>query len=165
MEWDEKSIRGLFALGYGVYVIGRSIYQYLTDRRLLRGPSVAGKIVYSGAEGKWDKSSGSGGEIGGNYHYMYSPVFEYRYEVSGGVYTGDRVTLGKSSCSVKSWAEKQAAKYPVGAEVEVFYDESDPSVSMLESAAMKGVWLVLLLLVGLGLVGLGVYLLSAGNTA
>ncbi|MEM8955941.1 MAG: DUF3592 domain-containing protein [Verrucomicrobiota bacterium] len=163
MEWDEKSIGGLFALGYGVYVIGASIYQYLRDWKLLHGPSVTGEIVCSGAEGKWGSSSESGGGV--SLSFMYFPIVEYRYEVSGVVFSGDRVTLGKASCSVKSLAEKQAAKYPVGAKVDVFYHASDPSVSMLESAAMKGVWFVLVILAGLALMGLGVYLLGTGDAA
>ncbi|HYR24700.1 MAG TPA: DUF3592 domain-containing protein [Aquabacterium sp.] len=55
----------------------------------------------------------------------------YRYQVNGQSYTGNRLTaFGRNPVSQQD-AEAEIAPFPVGARVKVYYDPAKPSVSVL----------------------------------
>lgn len=62
------------------------------------------------------------------------PVVMYQYQVSGNPYTGRRIKAGEQYFNVNLMgdAQKTIARYPVGAEVMVYYDPADPRESALE---------------------------------
>lgn len=62
---------------------------------------------------------------------LYVADVSYRYAVKGTDFTGDAIQATRVA-SFKSTAREIAARYPVGAEVDVRYDPSRPRSSMLE---------------------------------
>ena len=65
----------------------------------------------------------------------YLADVQYTYTVDDKKYDGDVVRLRGNTKDSKGAAGKIVNKYPVEAEVEVFYDEDDPSDAMLEPGA------------------------------
>lgn len=67
---------------------------------------------------------------------MYSHHIEYKYEVAGQPFEGDRVWVGATgSSSMRSFADKAVARYPVGKQVEVYYNPEEPGSCVLEPGA------------------------------
>lgn len=60
------------------------------------------------------------------------PVVEYSYHVNGQAYTGSRLFPAAGSLSGGSIFKKVMARYPVGAQVDVYYDPQNPEDSVLE---------------------------------
>jgi hypothetical protein len=88
-------------------------------------PVTSGRIVSSGVEAF--QSSDVDSEI-----EHFKPSVVYSYVVNGREYRGDRLVLGvKRSSSVRGFAQRQAAKYPVVSEVDVYYDPASPGDSVL----------------------------------
>jgi hypothetical protein len=117
-------------------------------------PFVTGKIVVSSIERSTDGDSGDGGT-----HRSYAPVIEYAYEVAGQTYRSRQVKLGFTSSGSESWARGVAAKYPVGAPVEVHYDPGNPAIAALDNPTGM-TWLIFALamaLFGFSAYALGVF--------
>jgi hypothetical protein len=71
-------------------------------------------------------------------HYEARVV--YAYTVGRHTYHGDRVTMGGAwSSSLRSFAERRAARYPVDQPVVVYVDPSNPAEAVLEPRA-EGAW-------------------------
>lgn len=67
---------------------------------------------------------------------MYSHIIEYRYTVNDRQHIGDRVWIGPTSSSSSSKsADRLAATYPVGQDVEVHYNSEDHAASALHAGA------------------------------
>jgi hypothetical protein len=81
----------------------------------------------------------SSDEGGANY-----PVVHYSYQVGGQPYEGYRIAPGGEVGGVG--ATKVAARYPVGAHVQVFYNPQKPSEAYLEKKAHSQIimWIVLI---------------------
>ena len=62
------------------------------------------------------------------------PVVVYQYQVDGKPYTGQVVKAGEQFFSVRIYgdAQKTVARYPVGAQVMVYYNPANPAESALE---------------------------------
>ena len=77
---------------------------------------------------------------GGSVNY---PVVQYSYQVGGQTYQGTRIAPGMEVGG--SGAGKVIARYPIGAQVMVFYDPQKPSDAVLERKAQAQwvLWLVL----------------------
>lgn len=62
------------------------------------------------------------------------PVVGYQYEVDGQSYTGGTIKAGEQYFSVRLWGEarKVVERYPVGAQVMVYYNPANPAESALE---------------------------------
>jgi len=96
------------------------------------------------------KSTNSDGDT------MYSAEVVYQYEVNGQKLDSDNVFFGGDySSSSRSDASGTVNRYPVGKEVEVFYDPDEPSNSVLEPGAKWMSYMVY----GIGMVFLVVGLL------
>jgi len=89
------------------------------------------------------------------------PVVQYSYQVNGQLYQSARLAPGPEVGG--SGAGKVIAKYPMGAQVVVFYDPTNPSDAVLEKNAPAQwlIWLVLiifdLILCGMGIGFLFIY--------
>ncbi len=67
---------------------------------------------------------------------IYRAVIEYAYSVNGRDYHSSKLSIGGDlNTSASSRAERRCAKYPVGGELQVFYDPEDPSSCCLERRA------------------------------
>ncbi|PWB71040.1 MAG: hypothetical protein C3F07_15595 [Anaerolineales bacterium] len=109
--------------------------------------STMGTVTFSTVE---RRSSGDG--------YSYYPVVNYTYQVMGQMLQGDRIMPGPRSGG--SGAHKVVARYPIGAQVMVYYDPNNPSEAVLERGMpgyIKWLW-VTIVLTDLFLCGLGVFL-------
>lgn len=96
-------------------------------------PSTLGTVLTSTIE--WRHSS-----EGGSTAY---PVVQYSYQVNGQAYQSYKLAPGPEVGG--TGAQKVAAKYPVGAQVMVFYDPKKPSDAVLERKA-PAQWLLWLIL-------------------
>jgi hypothetical protein len=104
----------LFAIGYTGLVIQAMCW-----------PTVPGRIISSGVQAYEDTDDGTT-----RTNYKVSVV--YNYEVNGRKYTGDRLRMGLvMSANVTGLAKRTARRYPVGDEVEVYYNPKKPSESVL----------------------------------
>lgn len=57
----------------------------------------------------------------------------YRYTVGGKTYESDRITFGDRAHTTRLLAQQIVARYPVGAQVDVFYNPKRPSSAVLEA--------------------------------
>ena len=73
-------------------------------------------------------------EVSGGDHTTVSPHIVFQYTVYGREYTGSQIKAGDAHWA--SYTSRDAYdtvdKYPVGAEVSVYYDPEDPQQSALE---------------------------------
>ena len=109
---------------------------YFTRRKMdavAKWPYIMGTVRTSTTE---YRSSDDGGA---NY-----PVVHYTYQVSGQPYEGYRIAPGGEVGGIG--AAKVAARYPVGAHVQVFYNPQNPSEAFLEKKAHSQIimWIVLI---------------------
>ena len=64
---------------------------------------------------------------------LYKAKIEYEYTVGSETYTGDIICIGgEINTSFPKRAEERCQRYPVGSEVNVYYDPLDPETSCLE---------------------------------
>lgn len=86
----------------------------------------------------------------------YIPQISYVYQVEGKILDGKRIRFGRApSFRSKYDAEEFLESYPVGAEINVFYDPSNPKKSVLIKEFLdykKDIWTgVILILVMMGM--------------
>jgi hypothetical protein len=60
----------------------------------------------------------------------YLPTVSYTYEVDGKPFTSSRIWVHEFDGSLE-WAQRTAARFPVGATVKVYYDAEDAELSLL----------------------------------
>jgi hypothetical protein len=116
-----------FGLALLLFFIGMVRYQ----RRASHWPIVRGKIVTSTVESYQERSAGSNGRTS----TMYRPVVEFAYAVHGRSYQSKQIKLMTEISGSQGYAEKVAAKYPQGRDVDVHYDPADPGNAALENPA------------------------------
>lgn len=97
-------------------------------------PSTMGSVIASRLE---QRSSSEGG-------YTNYPVVQYSYQVSGQAYQSYKLAPGPEVGG--TGAGKVVARYPVGAQVMVFYNPQNPSEAVLETKA-PAQWLMWLMLI------------------
>jgi hypothetical protein len=70
----------------------------------------------------------------GNNSRSEVPVVGYQYQVNGQTYTGGTIRAGEQYFNFRVWGEarKVVERYPVGAQVMVYYNPTNPSESALE---------------------------------
>jgi hypothetical protein len=131
-------------LGF-VFIIVNAVFLgilYFTQRKMnavAKWPYAMGAVKISTTE---YRSSEDGG--------AYYPVVHYSYQVGGQPYEGYRIAPGGEVGGIG--AAKVAARYPIGAQVQVFYNPQNPSEAFLEKKAHAQVvmWIILII-VDLGL--------------
>ncbi len=126
------------AIGAGVAISARVAKQRLKRSQLW--PSVRGSVTKS-----YVRSSQSNRQSG------YAPELEYTYWVDR-QYVGRTINLVFERHQSRAEAEEYCAGHPVGSELQVFYNPSDPSDACLERGDSM-LWMFEL--VGLIFVGAG----------
>jgi len=146
---------GIMACIFVVFNIVFLVVLFFTRRKMKlvqNWPSTLGTVNASYLERR--QSSDDRGST--NY-----PVVQYSYQVNGQLYQSARLAPGPEVGG--SGAGKVIAKYPMGAQVVVFYDPTNPSDAVLEKNAPAQwlIWLVLiifdLILCGMGIGFLFIY--------
>jgi hypothetical protein len=113
--------------GVGLVMWGQNVVA--KSKASVDWPTVQGKVRSAEVlrETKRDTSSSTRRES-----TTYRPDIVYDYEVNGTPYSGNRVGVLHVGSSNPRKAEDVVARYPVGSEVTVFYDPSDPQTAVLE---------------------------------
>lgn len=84
----------------------------------------------------------------------YQPTVEYTYTVDGTAYTNDRVSFTEHSGSTeRSWAEDIVDRFPIGAEVTVYYKPGAPDEAVLDPGVDQDNYVVLVIAIGTILAG------------
>jgi hypothetical protein len=126
-------------IGAGIFLIYRSVQSRKKAEASQGWPSTAGQINESRV------SHSTHTDTDGDSRDSYTPYVEYTYQVAGQSYNGRDLTFGfTQGYGNASKAQAMLAKYPVGAQVNVYYDPADPQKAVLErQAGGYGVGLVL----------------------
>jgi hypothetical protein len=126
-------------IGVGIFLIYRSVQSRKRAEASQGWPSTVGQI----SESRVSHSVHT--DTDGDSRDSYTPTVEYTYQVAGQEYTGGDITFGfKQGYGNASKAQTVVGKYPVGAQVSVYYDPADPQQAVLErQAGGYGVGLVL----------------------
>ena len=116
----------IFAICFGLALL----LFFFAGRRATKAasnwPFVRGKIVSSSIEAISKTENG-------RTRTTYSPAVEYAYRVNGADYRSRQIKLGITVFGSQTSAQKQAARYKPGSEVDVHYDPANPSNAALEN--------------------------------
>jgi hypothetical protein len=98
-------------------------------RQASHWPSTTGKVIASRVESH-KKSPGDSGYDFHDTEVINEPLVEYEYRANGHKYRSRRVTIGEKTSGFE--LEAIFARYPVGADVRVYYDPANPRTAVLE---------------------------------
>lgn len=124
IKWRSRSI----AFGVSVPLVVALILLYFNKDQILwpfqdhsNWKVTYGKIVSSSVEYRhgWR-----------NFSWDYSII--YVYDVDKLTYSSNKIHYSYKGSSDKTYAEKYVAKYPVGAKVLVYFNPTNPAISVLE---------------------------------
>lgn len=135
----------LGAAGYCAFIGAQLIIRLRAARNW---PSVNGKIIKSEITGGFDERQESSGF---KFTYMYKPDIRYEYFVIGQRFEGNSVSWKTLSASGKSVLKNPTLEFPVGRQVEVFYNPQKPNESMLATAFPPGYFPAIPFLFAVGL--------------
>lgn len=120
----------LIVAGIGMAVYGKAT---LGDAKASENwPSVTGQVIYTDVD-RVHRMSGSSSSSGSEYRYV--PEVQYEYQVEGARYEGDRIAFGSTRERSRFRAQDVVDRYPIASDVNVHYDPSNPSNSVLEPGA------------------------------
>jgi len=142
---------GVLITASGCLLLWLGVKTLRTARASKKWPVAAGVVVFSGTEAKSSLGDGPA---------TYAKV-RYEYEVEGRKYSSERISIGQYGTGGGGHAKAEAAKYPVGAIVKVFYDPADPSQAVLEPGGALFL-AIFLLFFGVIMLPLGLLMLLAG---
>lgn len=110
--------------GFGYYLYKNNQKSMSQRQASQNWASASGKILMSSVQ---TSHSGTGGS-------SIHPVIVYQYEVNGKTYQSQTVRVGDKFLKVNlpSQAHATVDKYPIGKEVTVYYDPTNPAESGLE---------------------------------
>ena len=125
----------LFFLFLGLLVIYAAIVKFKKVYLVQKWPTVKGRIIFNqtNSDNQGYKTQGLGG---------YHEKIKYEYIVNRINYTSDKICLESfSSSRNRIYFRKIANKYPLGKEVTVYYNPSDPQLAILEPY-IRGAFLI-----------------------
>jgi len=131
-------IFGLVFCAVGLVVAGLGWRELSEADASASWPSVKGEVTSS--EVRKSTSSRTGRRR--QRSTKYRAVVKYEYSVDGTIHTGNRISFDASSSS-RSTAGRMTARYPKGAEVDVFYDPESPGEAVLERGKTLGTYIPL----------------------
>ncbi|MCC5830510.1 MAG: DUF3592 domain-containing protein [Phycisphaeraceae bacterium] len=156
LERPER-LMGLLMMGASVFAV---IRHHLLRRKLeaaLDWPGTVGQILDS----YHDTHRAHRGLDGGIT--IQTSRIQYSYRVDGVTYTSDVVALGGNyDTSEGTPARERLERYPVGAQVEVYYNPQNPEEACLERE-IEGEWLIVLVSAVFLLVGSALFLGMIGS--
>jgi len=126
----------MFAACFGAFVLLFFFSFRAYSKRAANWPAVPGTVVSSATE-RIEKVED------GRRTITYAPAVEYSYRVNDIEYRSRTINLGITAAGSQGWAEKVAARYPVGRTLEVHHDPADPTVAALENSTGAS-WIILL---------------------
>ena len=143
------------AVGIGVLILYRRGKQKAQESSAW--PSVTGKVLEA------EVSSHTETDSEGESVEAYAPRVVYEYVVNGVAYRGNRLAIGPVATSrSRHSAEQEVARYPLGGEVQVFYNPQNPAEAVLQTRLQAG---KVMLILGIIFLGLGVLIACGGGLA
>lgn len=119
----------LFA-GIGAFLVYKGFQGRKKAEASQNWPSTAGQITDARV------SHSTRTDSDGDTTTTYTPHVEYVYQVGGQEYRGKNITFGfTQGYGSPGKAQEALARYPVGSQVSVYYDPSQPGESVLERKA------------------------------
>jgi hypothetical protein len=115
---------GLIFLPMVALIVVAAASKGLDFQRAQSWPTARGKIVRSELIAKHHRFAGEPETV------ENAPAVEYEFSADVGHYRGSRIGIGDDSGGANS--EATLARYPLGAEVTVYYDPNDPKNCVLE---------------------------------
>jgi hypothetical protein len=135
-------------------VIFLFVFYYFMRRaaEVRRWPQATGKIVLSRVEEFTIRRDRPRHTMRGRRTLQtgYMPVVEYTYSVGGRDYSSRSIWPGTEVSGGRGYAERIAARYPVGKIVFVYYDPADPKHAGLETGGKMHWFLLLAAIICLG---------------
>ena len=128
-------------VGFGLVVLMFFFAARRAAKQAATWPTVRGKIVKSEVEEYQERDEDSDGRV--RWRTAYRPKVEYTYAVNGRELRGNQISYGMTVSAGKGYAEKVAAKFPVGSEIDVHYDPKEPSNSALTAGGAGATWFIL----------------------
>jgi Protein of unknown function (DUF3592) len=120
----------LIFVGLGSFLIYRTQQSKKKAQVSQNWPSTPGQVTDSHV------SRSQSTDSDGDTSISYSARVAYTYQVGGQAYSGQNNAFGfNPSYSSESKAQAEAARYPVGSQVPVYYDPGKPSDAVLERQA------------------------------
>ncbi len=109
--------------GVGYFLYKRNQQSGAARQSAQSWPSTTGTVLMSSVQ--W----GSGSHSGSSY-----PVVVYQYTVNGQSYQSQTIKAGEQYLNVRVMGQAQAtvARYPIGANVTVYYNPANPAEPVLE---------------------------------
>ena len=113
----------LFLVALGIYIYRNSRKAKGVKEASQSWPGTLGTVLMSSVQSKHTGRSNS----------IY-PVVVYQYEVNGKSYQSQTIKAGEQFFNIRIMGEAQAtvARYPIGAQVMVYYNPANPAESALE---------------------------------
>ncbi len=142
---------GIVTLGYFYLEIGRAANS--ADWRRTTGKLSKCRVT----EHRSSSGSGRYGQSNRIETVTYGLEVEYDYETAGTPRRGQRFYFGPRTADRDFWKEK-AKRYCANRSVEVYYDPRNPDISVLETGGGENNYIFILM--GLGFMGYGLYLLK-----
>ena len=150
---DLRAILAPYAgFGLGLLLTGLGLREWLQGMRTRAWPSTRGTITTSrldeGPRDRW-------------FIKQYRAVISYAFHAAGKEWAGDRITVSSDArdLNYRRSAQARVDRYSIGAKVDVYFDPSDPSKSVLKRGVPPRVLFVLLL--GPCFLALGAWLFSS----
>jgi len=139
------SILGLFVLVLGVSVIVKKI-------RSRNWPFAIARVVSSDVVQEKRKRGAM----------MYSAEITYEYKVDGVDYSSDNIDGLANGSSNPEPANKTVLEYPVGRQIEVYYNPSNPKSALVDRSV--SLWNYAIVLLGLIFSSIGAYLFITNSS-
>lgn len=112
----------------GLLLAAGFLYNFLRLRGTARAAQgwsrVEGEIIASGVDLPPTHTSDDATDA--------AAVIRYRYHAGGTLHEGDRIGFGGPTLTTRMIAAKHAARYPIGAKVDVYVDPRNPARAVLE---------------------------------
>lgn len=124
----------------GISFLGLGGHDYWQGLQTEKWPATPGKIMEAEIETVTKTSRSSGGRK--RRRTEYHVKVRYFYEVNGLKFEGNRLQYGYESHDEKESAKTELARYPVGKDIEVYYDPTDAKTSVLVKGSGTS-WLAL----------------------
>ena len=112
-------------IGLGVFLLG--VFKVRKLRASQSWAVAMGTIVESSVQESFNRGSDDLPDS-----WSYTPVIRYQFQAQGQTIVGDRSGFDRKSYSKKPDAQAVVARYPRGAQVNVFFDPEKPADSVLQ---------------------------------
>ena len=156
---------GVFAFVFFILGVSLVLINFFARKKAQESagwPATSGEVIHSGVRRE------SSVDTDGDTSYSYYPDIQYRFQVGGQVYTGDKISFGmRTGYGRSSKAQEKANQYPAGTRVHVYYNPQKPTEAVLDRAAKNstvvlvvgGVFLLMGLCAGCGALFFGIQML------